>query len=816
MDPTIFKKFVDNLKGNSESTHLESLDVTWNIPNLILNSNELLLIVLAKTAMIPFIPDYTTTANDLGLTNEQASSIQESNELVLVLHKMIQQYCIQQFSIGSMMKKKMDNIILAAPEIKDVQSIDDLLNYMNDFKKAQTAQIQEGGLLGPGDILKIIGTLILFTFVSTTAKSDGISLGNPQGNQTNQLVLINGDNIIQPYNQQMVNMSLEDFSQALQERETIKAKHPIDVNKIIVKYDKTVEKKKTQILGQFLGLFSSPQSGIELLDGIINDFNSELLHFSQDVETTCVELMDKANEKGVFGHYMDIDTMAETEQKLADIERDVKKHNSELNQDVAGAAAAAVVSVGTAVVTGDVITMAAYVVSLGNTVFESFASTKNIAQQQQILISKNTSLTAQSDKPMTPSEKQLLEDNIYQFSKVYCSYGYHLQLRLNENSNTIDVVGDKIEYVWLINVINVLESNIDLKISNSIIRKELNKYELNSLNSLKQRIQVLKAITIKLRFIVNFSLQSQISTLNQQPTERTLNEIDNYFNNQLKDLSTMLESIKKQFPKREEDLKQEALLTETKTRLDKVEDALKLQEQEAENERQTRINIITQRNSEMIAQNISENWISTKTIMTAWVTLFGNNIRFVGESAGNTTSAVGEAAFEIPLAGVQATLGFLDSVVWLFLKSPSGCAIFVGVLFLVTFWIAGINSVIYIFRKGVEVFVAVITFGIMTVYKLIKTPFGLIFRKQDAIAYPRLRDAAPLGTERDVRIPGDNEMNAAVAKLLGLQFITGGKIRTKSQRHKNKVKKTRRKNKTKSKNTTKRGKKSRKHSKRRK
>ena len=136
MDPTIFKKFVESLKGNnSESVHLESLDVTWNTPNLLLNSNELLLIILTKTSMIPFIPDYTTTANDLSLTPEQASSIQDSNELVLVLHKMIQQYCIQQFCIGSIIKSEMDKLIFSAPEIKDVQSIDDLLAYMNNFKQ---------------------------------------------------------------------------------------------------------------------------------------------------------------------------------------------------------------------------------------------------------------------------------------------------------------------------------------------------------------------------------------------------------------------------------------------------------------------------------------------------------------------------------------------------------------------------------------------------------------------------------------------------------------------------------------------------------
>ena len=168
-----FKQFVNSLKGNSTSTHLD-LDSTWNIPNLLLNSNELLLIILTKTTMIPFIQDYTTISNDLGLTPDQSSSIQESNALLLVLHKMIQKYCVQQFALGSMMKNEMDNIILSAPEIDDIQSIDDMLNYIENFKKTQ--QLQNGGVNITGNFLTLLGKIILFTFLITPiSKSEVIS-----------------------------------------------------------------------------------------------------------------------------------------------------------------------------------------------------------------------------------------------------------------------------------------------------------------------------------------------------------------------------------------------------------------------------------------------------------------------------------------------------------------------------------------------------------------------------------------------------------------------------------------------------------------
>jgi hypothetical protein len=810
-----FKQFVNNLKKTNQSTHLESLDITWNTPNILLNSNELLFIILTKTSMIPFIPDYTTTAEQFGLTNEQALSVQESNELVLVLHKMIQQYCIQQFCIGSIMKTEIDKLIFAAPEIKDVQSIDDLLAYMNNFKKEQGSQpqIQTGG--GPGSFLKLMGTLILLTFLITISKSDGISLGN-QNNQTQQLVLINGD-VINPYNQQMINMSLEDLSQQLQDKLSVQSKKPVSVNNIVVKYDDEVEKNKIKILQNFLAFFPEPKSGVEFLNDIIDNFNSGLLRFSRDVETGCAELMDKANEKGIFGHYIDFDNSETTKQKISEVEIAVKNYNSALSQDIVESATAAAAGVVTAVATGDFTTIGAYVADLGIGVWTSLTNTKNILEQQNKTLSENKSLMAQSDGQLTPSQKKLLEDNIYQFSKVYCSYGYHLQLQLQQDVKNvnINVVGDKIEYQWIIDIINLLESNIDLKISTSVIRKELNKYELNALNSLKQRIQVLKAITIKLRTIVNFSIQSQIYALNIQPTRNSLSEMDIYFKSQLTDLSNMLESLKKQFPKREEDLKQETLLSNTKIALDKFEDKLKLHEKEAEFERQSITNNITLRNSEMIAQNISENWSATKILGVAYVTVFGDQVRFMGASAGNTTEALGDAVLAIPLGGYASALKFTDSIIWLTLWSTTGLGLITVGLCAFAIWAAGLNNTIYVFVWMGKTFVAIITLGIMTVYRLIATPFGWIFQRQDVIAGPFLRDAMPLQAERGVRtrIPRDDDINAAAQSLLELGR-TGGKIRTKRQRHKQKAKKTRRKRKNK--NTSKRRNKPNKYSRRRK
>jgi hypothetical protein len=799
-----FKQFVNSLKGNSTSTHLD-LDATWNIPNLLLNSNELLLIILTKTTMIPFIQDYTTISNDLGLTQAQSSSIQETNALLLVLHKMIQKYCIQQFAIGSMMKSEMDNIILSAPEIEDIQSIDDMINYMENFKKTQ--QTQTGGMNITGKFLTLIGKLILFTFLITPISlSEVISSEKTSDNQI-QLVL-NGKNLIQPYNPQIVDISLEDFSQSLQEKTFIKSRRSSSVNNMIVKYDDDIEKHKTRLLNQFLSVFSAPQSGIDVLKDIIDKFNSGLSDFSQGAEGICLELMDKANDKGVFGHFMDFDTMDKTNQKIEDIEIAVNKYNSEITQQtITSSVATFATSVGTFALTGDYTEAmnqaAPYILSLGSSLIDSLTNTQNIEKEQKEFLSeKQISLSPE----LTPTQKIELENKIYHFSKVYCSYGYNLQLQLN--GTDIDVIGDKIEYNWILNVIALLENNIDLKITKSSLNKVLNKFELNALVSLKQRVQILKAITNKLYHIVNFSMQSQISKLNIQPTADSLEKIDVYFNNQLQDLLNMLESVKKQFPKREEDLKQESLLVEAEKKLNETADALKLQETEANIASQQRQNAIVQLVSEMKAQNVSASWIASETIYKSYINLAVNATGFMGESLGNIVEAVGEAGLNVPLGAVKSILDFINKILWLLVTHPAGWVLLGSGLMVFTFWFGGIIGVIRIFKKSGELFVTITYGSIMFVYKLIKTPFGWIYRKQDVIVVPQI-DNADISDEK-----------YEIANIL-LQLSAapkGGKKRTKRQHQRNnqKVKKTRRKNKTKSKNTTKRRNKSTKYSRRRK
>jgi hypothetical protein len=778
-----FSNFVNNLKGNNKGIHLD-LDITWDIPNLLLNSNELLLLILTKTSMIPFADNYISIAEELGLTNEQALSLQESNEMILMLHTMIQQYCIKQFSIGSMMKAQMDNIILSAPEIKDVQSINDLMVYMQNYQAISS--LQSGGETTRYLILSYIAYMILYILIFSplTMTEEYI----PEINKSNKLQLvINGNNVIQPYNEKILKLSMDELYQVALQSQPVKSRIPIKTNRIIEKYDIELKNQQTKLITQFMSLFQSQQEGIEFLREIINKFNSGLTDFSIGAEKVCFELMNRANDKGIFKSFMGFDDLDETKQKIDEIERNVTNYNSQLTERTMNVTMATVATTAISLVaTGDIsfaINEALpYILELGSSLYDSLSNTKKVVKETQLAIQTNTTR-------LSTQEKMELENKIYQLSKLYCSFGYNLQLELN--GTEITIIGGNIQYNWLLSVVALLENNIDFKITSSSMNKDLNRAEISSLVSLKQRLEILKEITQKLSDIINFSMYSHISKLYLTPRPETLDKIEQYFDDQLQELLNMLGQVNKMFPKREKKIKEGEILLQYEKQLDKIEDDIKLKHVEAENERQQRQNEINQILSEMKSKNISASWVAFKTIAQSYVNIGLNTTDFIGKNLGDFTRSIGNIGLNVPLGFANSIFDFLNKIMYLLITNPSGWLLLGSGFIFFTFWFGGITGIIRIFKKSGEIFVTITYGSIMFIYKIIKTPFGYIYKKRDVIAIPQIKYT-------------QEETEAASALLQLNKGSIGGR---KTRHHKKRLNKTKQnkksknnKNKTKKKN----------------
>jgi hypothetical protein len=74
------KNLLELLETTKKAIQIEGYDITWNLNNQQIISNEMLLFLLAKTTCLPLVPDFTdqnvknkkgqTLMNELGITEE--------------------------------------------------------------------------------------------------------------------------------------------------------------------------------------------------------------------------------------------------------------------------------------------------------------------------------------------------------------------------------------------------------------------------------------------------------------------------------------------------------------------------------------------------------------------------------------------------------------------------------------------------------------------------------------------------------------------------------------------------------------------------
>ena len=786
MNQEVFKNIVSSLKGNSSAVHLDDIDISWDIPNQLLESNELLLCMLTKTSMITFIDDYTKISSEIGLTSEEATSIQQINEMIIALHKLIRDYCTQQFVIGSTMKTYMDEAVLSSTEITDIQSIDDIMKYIQDYNNSK----QIGG--GLGDFLSAIIKVVLITILSMPTMSratmsttvnnlnavtvpskstTNTQVDVPSKSSTNTQVDLVLDGINRQYNTGVGSIALAGFQSQLTEMSY--QRNSANVNSMVVKYDtKMAQNQKTLFnMISMITSFGEPQlNGNQVLQKIIDDFNRRSIKFSSGVENTCIALIRQAYESGVYKNYMNFDEADETKEKIQEIKDAVseelerlseakdeasEKFQEEVGKDVTGIVGSAVMAAISDPVTG-VVQTSAFVLNAASNIYNLLSSSKEITTTEKVV--KKQGQQAIKDvsqeqkqlalqKQLTPQQQVQLENKLFQFSTVYCSNTFNLQLQLEDlqGQTNINVLGDKIDYDWVMNVIALLDMNISVK-----QQKIENPIELKILDSLRQRLDILKQITFSLFSIVNFSHKSHLTKLNIAPTEETLGETEKYFNEQLRDLETLLERLNQQFPQELQAAEQQLAVLEGEKQIQILSNKIKQEQQQiqlqgaqAEAKLQQGQISINQIYTQMRAQNISATWDATSSIASSYVQFVANATSGTLGGVEKMTNTLLEGTLGIPIGAVRTVLkksySGIAGIAYDLIFTPGGCIVMVcGIIFL-----AFAGSVYFV--SGGKLFFAITKGSIITIYQLIKSPFGLMYRLVETLYVPPVNGQPAVG-----------------------------------------------------------------------
>lgn len=624
----------------------KELDLTWNYFIFLEDANKMLILSLTKLCMIPMV-DYMSPYSEsnsiklfeeLGITEEKAISVQNLNIQLLNIQKALQLYCGQSYNLLSISSKFLS---VSIDDMSDETNIGDIENF-TIILEAYELETQRGGTMN--DMFKktffinVFRILILFLLVVPGVQSSNASVRETSLSVTNNNIY---KSLVISTPQQL----LETINEANYET-------PIDLSGSIVVYDKEFNSKYNGVVGTLISYLNNVEpSGKKLILNIIEDVNNNLRGISSGLEKSCLELMKKTYDQGVFASWNSLDNIEAIETKTQELSEGYNWLNwfSRSNRD------------------------------------------KEIGEVKKEL---------HPTSKLTLEGKKDYENKMYYASRLYCSFGYNFQLSFNERVNTLNLVGGKVEYVSIIELIDSLDGNLNFKIQSlneQFKNDKSKKTELNILLSTQQRLDVLKEITNKLYDIIYFSFKTHILNVQSYSSKNTINEIKSYFDNQLTELNGLLEKMNELFPKQREKIEQERQIEEAKI-------IMKAYEQKTLDIQSTVENIIRQQITERDTINSASKWNATEAYFKTLIHIGEGSIKLTGEAGksavGGITRELANVVGQVPKELVNSSLSLLNDVLKQFLKMPSGWIILSVPMFILFINIGQMLNFITVFTSG--------------------------------------------------------------------------------------------------------------------
>jgi hypothetical protein len=689
---------------------VDDVNITWEFPNLLVNSIEMIVIILTKISCLPVVQDFESEdiRSALNITEEQAKLIQDFNKQFSFIHGLVEKYCIQQYVISSMLKKIMDDTVEDLPELSN--DMTKLSDFINNFD--ENPNTLKGGnpmkyfINSIKRFVYLFCILCLVTSIEPDDKELAVSIVDPKNNQ---------------YSQGLMYFSPEQFVKEILSLEP-SSSNKVNITSIITKYDNERNRQLQTIIGKIQSLFSNPEFGHLRLETFLEKFNEEWRASSRSIEMTCINLISDAKDKGIFKKYALIDTIEETNEKLEKLNEEVKKTNDDIKKGLIGSATGAVLSAASY----DPYSTAAYMYDTIQGLGELLSNSGTKKTDKTKILSEQKTLV-ETVKPagikITAAQR---EDYANKMANLYtgllCSNGFNILFELVDGS--IQIIGDIVPYDVIINLITTLEQNLDVEIERLSTEQPITESTMNvimSLDSLQQRLGILKKIKDFLYNLENFSSQIQIMKMAKNPSPRTIDEFENYLNDQLSQLNKLLEDLDKRFPAKEkalEETEQNILKDiELQSKAMNITDLI-----------QNATSIARQRAAERVSKENSDWWLATKTVGQSFMDIGLNATFFAKDNLKKYTGSIMDLAFEGPTEIFDSILRFLNNILYSLLSNPSGWVLLMGCLFVVEFTIGGVSGTIRIFKQGGKLFIAIATKTLLFVYELIRTPFGLIYR----------------------------------------------------------------------------------------
>jgi hypothetical protein len=404
--------------------------------------------------------------------------------------------------------------------------------------------------------------------------------------------------------------------------------------------------KKLTTLQSVYEFWLIKKSYFTLLNEYIDAFNTKAFMLLQQTETECLSLMYNIYTNKIYKNWLSIN--------------DVKKHSDNIHQsshlrsikkNTISSLIGTLSSLSISTLTGDMITPFYMASNLGGNLYDYWTLKHSETENKEIQL-------------LTEEETVLLNEKLFAFSKIYCMNTFHLQLNYNETNNSLTLKGDKTNYIWLINLINVLISNIELRIiSIGNFTTEIS-YEQNpiiqNLISYKEKFFILKSIVHYLSDLVSYSFHT---TLHKQILSADLvYKIKFIIDEKIIHLVYLNNLLGKEFPELEEKIDKSRNILLEQRRLKKLENDLKLFQYETES---LQNNFESNFKEDRMFQNLKK----LRRVTWSYINILSETIDFGAFSLRNITRHCVNLVTSIPIGFVEGIGYNINDLIWAILNN---------------------------------------------------------------------------------------------------------------------------------------------------
>ena len=471
--------------------------------NNITDTLSMMFLSLTKISYLPFMK-----SNEL--PKEQ---LIELNTKLINVQNMLLTYWQQEFVILQMTKKIIDDEINSV--IKNVDcDLNDLKNVECITNKLIEETKQTGGTLSP-NLIKVILFLYFLLIISSITS-------NAESNITSNNIISKVESNPQDSTSDIVIFNPKTTQ--------------INVNNII-NQDKKFYVKLTNILNIVAGGKSLD------LPEIIADFNDKMLEISKDVETNCLELVNTAKNKNVFKNWKELKDIQATVDNLESIEGLLNANDRYNKKEFVENTKSFVASVVAAPLTQDVVSPLKYFMSAVGNMQDLLLNTK---PNDVSVISDSVADNSLADNSL--ANNFLKEKNLIYGSQVYCLSGFKMSLTIV--GSDINLEGSSISYQQILTFINELNVNLNEQMNQPNIDESTRAI----FESLKQRLNILEAITEYLNLFISHSGINDIRHMNKIANSKNRNNLNNYLNKFTAEFETLSEKFKLMYPKNKDDI----------------------------------------------------------------------------------------------------------------------------------------------------------------------------------------------------------------------------------------------------------------------